>query len=328
MSASRGHDRRGRPARRAAERGGGGSDGREGRVRRRALGRGPPGHRGHGVRLAEGDSAAGRRRRGVPPDREAPGGPLPGPRAERDGARPGGASGVREIAVFTAASETFNRKNINASIDESFGRFAPVIRRARTAGSGCAATSRAVFGCPYEGASRRLGRARRAAAARRGLRRGLPRRHDRRRRSHAGARGRRTLRRRGRALARLALHFHDTRGTALANVAEGLRQGVRIFDSSAGGLGGCPYAPGAAGNVATEDLVYLLHGHGLRDRRRPVSRHGREPGPVRRNRAAPGLPRLSGSRVCPLAAGGVNSADTWPCEEIECPIGFSWQTTV
>jgi len=63
-------------------------------------------------------------------------------------------------------------------------------------------------------------------------------------------------------LARLALHFHDTRGTALANVAEGLRQGVRIFDSSAGGLGGCPYAPGAAGNVATEDLVYLLHGMG------------------------------------------------------------------
>jgi hydroxymethylglutaryl-CoA lyase len=63
-------------------------------------------------------------------------------------------------------------------------------------------------------------------------------------------------------LSRLALHFHDTRGTALANVAEGLRQGVRIFDSSAGGLGGCPYAPGATGNVATEDLVYLLHGMG------------------------------------------------------------------
>jgi isopropylmalate/homocitrate/citramalate synthase len=63
-------------------------------------------------------------------------------------------------------------------------------------------------------------------------------------------------------LDRLALHFHDTRGTALANVTEGLRAGVRIFDSSAGGLGGCPYAPGAAGNVATEDLLYLLHGMG------------------------------------------------------------------
>ncbi|MBL8112962.1 MAG: hydroxymethylglutaryl-CoA lyase, partial [Acidobacteria bacterium] len=61
----------------------------------------------------------------------------------------------------------------------------------------------------------------------------------------------------------IALHFHDTRGTALANVAEGLREGVRIFDSSAGGLGGCPYAPGAAGNLATEDLLYLLHGMGF-----------------------------------------------------------------
>ena len=173
------------------------------------------------------------------------------------------AAGVGEIAVFTAASETFNRKNINASIDESFARFAPVIRRARTAGMRVRGYVSCVFGCPYEGVIAPPSAAR---VARRLLDAGcdevslgdtigvgvptqvpevVSRCVD------AGV-----------PLSRLALHFHDTRGTALANVAEGLRQGVRIFDSSAGGLGGCPYAPGAAGNVATEDLVYLLHGMG------------------------------------------------------------------
>ena len=173
------------------------------------------------------------------------------------------AAGVREIAVFTAASETFNRKNINASIDESFARFAPVIRRARTAGMRVRGYVSCVFGCPYEGTIAPPSAAR---VARRLLDAGcdevslgdtigvgvptqvpevVSRCVD------AGV-----------PLSRLALHFHDTRGTALANVAEGLRQGVRIFYSSAGGLGGCQYAPGAAGNVATEDLVYLLHGMG------------------------------------------------------------------
>jgi len=173
------------------------------------------------------------------------------------------ASGVREIAVFTAASETFNRKNINASIDESFTRFAPVIRRARTAGLRVRGYVSCVFGCPYEGA---IAPSSAARVARRLLDAGcdevslgdtigvgvptqVPEVVE--RCVDVGV-----------PLARLALHFHDTRGTALANVAEGLRQGVRIFDSSAGGLGGCPYAPGAAGNVATEDLVYLLHGMG------------------------------------------------------------------
>ena len=173
------------------------------------------------------------------------------------------ASGVREVAVFTAASETFNRKNINASIDESFARFAPVIRRARTAGMRVRGYVSCVFGCPYEGAIAPPSAAR---VARRlfdagcdevslgdtigvGVPTQVPEVVER----CVGA---------GVSLSRLALHFHDTRGTALANVAEGLRQGVRIFDSSAGGLGGCPYAPGAAGNVATEDLVYLLHGMG------------------------------------------------------------------
>jgi hydroxymethylglutaryl-CoA lyase len=173
------------------------------------------------------------------------------------------AAGVREIAVFTAASETFNLRNINASIDESFARFAPVIRRARASGMRVRGYVSCGFGCPYEGAIPATAVARVARrlldagcdevsigdtigvgvptqvpeVVGRAVDAGLP-------------------------LARLALHFHDTRGTALANVAEGLRQGVRIFDSSAGGLGGCPFAPGAAGNVATEDLVYLLQGMG------------------------------------------------------------------
>ena len=173
------------------------------------------------------------------------------------------AAGAREIAVFTAASETFNRKNINASIDESFTRFRPVIRRARESGMRVRGYVSCGFGCPYEGA---IPPAASARVARRLLDAGcdevsvgdtigvavptqVP---------EVVGRCVDT----GVPLARLALHFHDTRGAALANVAEGLRQGVRIFDSSAGGLGGCPYAPGAAGNVATEDLLYLLHGMG------------------------------------------------------------------
>ncbi|HEY3349749.1 MAG TPA: hydroxymethylglutaryl-CoA lyase [Thermoanaerobaculia bacterium] len=173
------------------------------------------------------------------------------------------AAGVREIAVFTAASETFNRRNINASIDESFARFAPVLARARAAGMRVRGYVSCAFGCPYEGpvapeaVARVAGRLVETGCAEvsvgdtigigvptqvpevvgRAVEAGVP-------------------------VERLALHFHDTRGTALANVAEGLREGVRIFDSSAGGLGGCPYAPGAAGNVATEDLLWMLDGMG------------------------------------------------------------------
>ena len=174
------------------------------------------------------------------------------------------AAGVREIAVFTAASETFNRKNINASIDESFARFAPVVARATRGGMRVRGYVSCGFGCPYEGPVTP------AAVARVAVRL-----------LEAGCReislgdtigvgvptqvpevvGRTTEA--GVPLSALALHFHDTRGTALANVAEGLRLGIRVFDSSAGGLGGCPYAPGAAGNVATEDLLYLLHGMGF-----------------------------------------------------------------
>ncbi|MBK9064780.1 MAG: hydroxymethylglutaryl-CoA lyase [Acidobacteria bacterium] len=173
------------------------------------------------------------------------------------------AAGVREIAVFTAASETFNRRNINASIDESFARFAPVLARAKTAGMRVRGYVSCAFGCPYEGsiAPEEVGR----VAGRLveigcdevsvgdtiGI--GVP--------TQVPEVVGRTVEA-GVPIDRLALHFHDTRGTALANVAEGLREGVRIFDSSAGGLGGCPYAPGAAGNVATEDLLWMLDGMG------------------------------------------------------------------
>jgi hydroxymethylglutaryl-CoA lyase len=174
------------------------------------------------------------------------------------------AAGVREIAVFTAASETFNRRNVNASIDESFARFAPVVARAKRAGMRVRGYVSCGFGCPYEGPVAPEAVARVAA-----------------RLLEAGCGeisvgdtigvavptqvpevvGRTTEA--GVPLGALALHLHDTRGTALANVVEGLRLGVRIFDASAGGLGGCPFAPGAAGNVATEDLLYLLHGMGF-----------------------------------------------------------------
>lgn len=171
--------------------------------------------------------------------------------------------GVRRVAVFTAASETFNRKNINATIDESLARFLPVLAGAATAGMSVRGYVSTAFVCPYEGAVAP------EAAARVILRlldagvdevsigdtigAAVPTQVD-------------ALldRLEGRApFDRLALHLHDTRGTALANVLAGLRRGIAIYDSSAGGLGGCPYAPGATGNLATEDLLYLLSGMGI-----------------------------------------------------------------
>ena len=175
------------------------------------------------------------------------------------------AVGVREIAVFTAASETFNRKNINASID-GVVRAVRAGHRAREAGRDAGARLRLLrLRVPVRGAGRSRGgrRASPPGSSSRGATRSpsaTPSASASRRRSPRSSAGRR---RRACRFPRLALHFHDTRGTALANVAEGLRLGVRIFDSSAGGLGGCPYAPGAAGNVATEDLLYLLHGMGF-----------------------------------------------------------------
>lgn len=172
-------------------------------------------------------------------------------------------AGVEEIAIFTAASETFNQKNINASIAESLARFRPVIESARRASVRVRGYVSTCFGCPYEGAVAAsavqdvttrlfdLGVAEVSIGDTIGV--AVP---------------TQIPEVMGPILARhnvdtLALHFHDTRGTAVANVVEALRLGIHRFDSSAGGLGGCPYAPGATGNVATEDLVYLLHGMGI-----------------------------------------------------------------
>ena len=171
-------------------------------------------------------------------------------------------AGCREVAVFAAASEAFSRNNINCSIDESFERFTPVLRAAKEASIRVRGYVSCVLGCPFSGAvapeavakvARRLyelgcyeislgdtigaGRPDETAQLFELCARQLP-------------------------VAALAGHFHDTWGMAIANVHAALAQGVRTFDSSVAGLGGCPYSPGASGNVATEDLLYLLHGLG------------------------------------------------------------------
>ncbi len=165
-------------------------------------------------------------------------------------------------AVFVSASETHNRKNVNKSVEETFTAFAEVIPPARQAGLEVRGYVSTVFGCPYEGA---VDPGRAAEVALRLLELGCA-------QVSLGdtigvgtpAQVRAVLRRLLPAVPaeRLALHLHDTRGTALANALAGLEEGITTFDASVGGLGGCPYAPGAAGNLATEDLVYLLHGMG------------------------------------------------------------------
>ncbi len=172
--------------------------------------------------------------------------------------------GVREIAVFTAASETFNRKNINAGVDESIERFRPVILRAREEKIRVRGYVSTAFGCPYEGEIA-------PEAVREVVHKLLDLEVD--EISVGDTIGTATpsdvydvieaLYESGVTRAVLALHFHDTRGTALANVYAGLQCGVTTYDASAGGLGGCPYAPGASGNLATEDLLYLLEGLGI-----------------------------------------------------------------
>jgi len=170
-------------------------------------------------------------------------------------------AGVREIAVFTAASETFNRHNINAGVDESIERFRPVVARAREEKIRVRAYVSTAFGCPYEGPVS-------PDAVREVVHKLLDLSVD--EISIGDTIGVATpagvydvieaLYDSGVTRAVLALHFHDTRGTGLANVYAGLQCGIPTYDSSAGGLGGCPYAPGAAGNLATEDLIYLLQG--------------------------------------------------------------------
>lgn len=170
---------------------------------------------------------------------------------------------VTEVAIFAAASETFSRRNINQGIDASLATYGAVCEAAGAAGMRVRAYLSTCFGCPYEGdvpAERvatlvgrllDLGVVEVAVSDTIGV-------------AHPGH-VRRVLTAVVAAtpVASIALHFHDTRGTALTNVLTALDFGVTTFDASAGGLGGCPYAPGAAGNLATEELLYLLHGLGL-----------------------------------------------------------------
>jgi hydroxymethylglutaryl-CoA lyase len=171
--------------------------------------------------------------------------------------------GADEIAVFTAASEAFNRKNINASIDESIARFEPVIERARADGVKVRGYVSTVLGCPYQGevavsdvvrvASKlhALGCYEISLGDTIGI--GTP------------AKARAMLHAVADAvpIGALAVHFHDTRGQALANILACLEEGVAVVDSAVSGTGGCPYANGATGNVASEDVVYMLEGMGI-----------------------------------------------------------------
>jgi hydroxymethylglutaryl-CoA lyase len=181
------------------------------------------------------------------------------------------ACGLTEIAIFAAASETFSRKNINQGIDESLTTYKAVCDRAIAAGMRVRGYLSTCFGCPFEGpvaptavaevAARLLdlGVFEVAVSDTIGV-------------GHPGQVPRVLDAVTAEVpLGQVALHFHDTRGTALANVLAGLDYGVATFDSSAGGLGGCPYAPGAAGNLATEDLLYMLDGLGIET---GVSIHG------------------------------------------------------
>jgi isopropylmalate/homocitrate/citramalate synthase len=174
------------------------------------------------------------------------------------------AAGAEAICVFTAASEAFTRANINMTITESIDAFRPVIDRAREHGWWTRGYVSTAFGCPYQG---EVGEAAVVAVAQQLLELGVDELSI---GDTIGVAAPADVRRvmgaldtAGIGADRLAMHFHDTRGTALANVVTALELGLRTFDASTGGTGGCPYAPGAAGNLATEDLVYLLEREGL-----------------------------------------------------------------
>ncbi len=175
------------------------------------------------------------------------------------------AAAVSEVAVFAAASETFSRRNINQSIDESLANYATVCADARAAGLRVRGYLSTCFVCPFEGPGRsRAGRRHRGRLLDIGVYEVAI--SDTIGAAHSGRRCSvfsDTVSARLPLCIKSALHFHDTRGTALANVLAGLDYGVTTFDSSAGGLGGCPFAPGAAGNLATEDLLFMLNGLGI-----------------------------------------------------------------
>jgi hydroxymethylglutaryl-CoA lyase len=173
------------------------------------------------------------------------------------------AAGAKVIAVFASASEGFSRANINCSVAESIERFKPVIARAQADGIKVRGYVSCVLGCPYDGEvdvqavvdvttklwdlgcyevslgdTIGVGTPKKARALLRACAEAVP-------------------------MQNLAMHFHDTYGQALANIYAGMEEGCRVIDSAAGGLGGCPYAPGATGNVGTEDVVYMLEGMGI-----------------------------------------------------------------
>jgi hydroxymethylglutaryl-CoA lyase len=172
-------------------------------------------------------------------------------------------AGVTDIAIFASSTETFSLRNINQSIDESLATYAQVCQRALAAGLRVRGYLSTAFGCPFEGD---VAPAQVATVAEKiaalgvyevsvsdtiGI-------------AHPGQVPRVLDAILGRLpVDRVALHFHDTRGTALANVYAALPYGIATYDASAGGLGGCPYAPGAAGNLATDDLIYMLDGMGI-----------------------------------------------------------------
>jgi hydroxymethylglutaryl-CoA lyase len=174
------------------------------------------------------------------------------------------AAGVEEIAVFTAASSAFTQKNINATVEESLARLAPVIEQALARNVKVRAYVSTALGCPYQGdvPVSEVVRVTKALVDQGvyeislgdtiGI--GTPKKAREMLRACADAVG----------MDKLAAHFHDTRGQALANVLACLEEGVRVVDASVSGLGGCPYANGASGNLATEDLVYMLHGMGFK----------------------------------------------------------------
>ena len=173
-------------------------------------------------------------------------------------------AGVRNIATFMSASETHNRKNLNRTRRESLAGLEEVIGAARDEGLAVRAYLSTVFGCPYEGAVdpaatvdillqlRELGAQEISLGDTTGM--GNPRQVQDMVQRIAAA---------GIPLADVALHMHDTRGTALANILAGYQAGIRTFDGSTAGVGGCPYAPGAAGNASTEDLVYMFEEMGI-----------------------------------------------------------------
>jgi hydroxymethylglutaryl-CoA lyase len=172
-------------------------------------------------------------------------------------------AGIREIAVFMSASETHNKKNVNKTIAATLSAFEETIGPAREAGMKVRGYVSTVWGCPYEGdisldASIPIAKKLYEMGCYQisfgdTIGAGTPKQTK-----EIMKRALDTL-----PVEAVAMHMHDTRGTALANIVVGLELGVRNFDASVGGLGGCPYAPGAAGNVATEDLVYMLHGMGV-----------------------------------------------------------------